>query len=1038
MIALAMIAMILSLPLYSSIAIAQLDSGQALPADAGTAALGQNLPDPAEACIEKNEKTNSLVDIMDNEFIATLEKIIRVLRAIYGVWVSVKSIWNSIIMIKYHLGLIPSAKALEEERNIINNPVSDTLGDILGYLVSCKIPSSLGSIDVCSKLSMDIGGVPVGVNPNSNIYTAAACLCLPGVLIQLKKLSTIYKAYNCCVESACRSGVSVEACERQLSEATCMFWGKGAIISGLLSALVSFITSYVYKSLVAKWVPELPWYVGTVISMANIVMEIQNLMGSLKNFEKNFQEPACSDIDLDRAKKQAQAGSLIREIGAMDRSYDGRIDTITSKVKASAVSDEERKRLSGIADLDKGRLVKQTVFQKTGSNIIIEAKPYYSLTVAGKTTYYDANEKEFTPEQFKSQVLSNSFSLSGTMVDGTCGLNGNIYSSCKFENGNLVMGSGNAQVTIPFDTLKQSDFSLPVPLDKSFNYDGQKRAFVKGNTAVKVSESEGWTKFEETTERKNLIFYRYHPSGMSAVDTADGIRVRMGAQDATFTVIGDVDAFLSSISAVGLSGLEFSSYKVTSNANGNLELEGKDSLFGIIPLGGGKATITRTSDGTSTLTTEKTEKIPQGYDSRRSFKSAIDRKVTTASTVLNLPSGQYTVTETTKSIAGSLPEEKTYSFRTPDGKASSINAETFQIVKRNPEAARAFVELGMPNGGLLWDDELNVFTNNFESGKARYKEVQVYGDGDVVTREYTQEGQPITFTKDNKGVLQRAEFAGSAFESNPNGMLERAVPIEDQNGNLIELAIDQKGKLIGRYIDDTSTLETPEWTDASSFTGVADTTITEGLNKLNAQSQNIARAAEAKRQSDINDPARRAVEEKSLKELADKYAIEEAERVFGTAVNMLIGEKVNEVIEKACKEDAKSSEPSSPVPIDSTPLSATYQFNPQTNQTQSWNICGTSQQTSYTAQSVVTHTSAYDYTSSYTVTACSRDVSFTVSLRTAASGKADIASGIAGHGKTISNQVQSSSAIEFTKICISTDDTTLQPNQEACFPIVQS
>ena len=64
--ALFMILLILIIPIY----IPEFSAAQAPP---------QKLPDPAEACMDKAEKSSSLVDFVDNEMISTITGVLQIL-----------------------------------------------------------------------------------------------------------------------------------------------------------------------------------------------------------------------------------------------------------------------------------------------------------------------------------------------------------------------------------------------------------------------------------------------------------------------------------------------------------------------------------------------------------------------------------------------------------------------------------------------------------------------------------------------------------------------------------------------------------------------------------------------------------------------------------------------------------------------------------------------------------------------------------------------------------------------------------------------
>jgi len=294
-----LIVLVLTLPFYSVSVFAQVSgNGQ------------NNIPDveeAAEACVKKNEKTSALADLMDNEIISTLEKLLRVMHALDTIWQSQVVVIDTIILAYYAFPETfltkKRAKDLEDYRNRVENPFSGGLADLMNYLLTCQLPGGL--IGLCNlKVSIGDTGVSLRLDAFDNIYTAVGCLCLPGILFNLRKLNTVYKTYNCCIEEACENGISTESCEQEFDKAQCMTIGSGAIYGALIRMLLNVGISLVYKLLLEDYVKRLPPLVGTLISLGNVYFKIQGLIAAWEKITTTFKEPKCEDLGFDKLKNK--------------------------------------------------------------------------------------------------------------------------------------------------------------------------------------------------------------------------------------------------------------------------------------------------------------------------------------------------------------------------------------------------------------------------------------------------------------------------------------------------------------------------------------------------------------------------------------------------------------------------------------------------------------------------------------------------------------------------------------------------------------
>lgn len=279
-----MITLILTLPIYSASVLAQFN-------DFST------LPDPVQSCIDKNEKTNELVELMENDIISTLEQLIALLHAITTIWETTKILYNTVILVLWATKVLDSAAVkMELNRLEIDNPLTGSLLSLYHYLVTCKLPDGIPS--ACN---IEIPGVG-NLNAFSNVYTAIGCLCLPAILSNMRTLQRIYVEHNCCVEQACNAGITPEACEATLDERICTVFGKGALFQGLVGLVVQAASSFASKLLYDKWFQENPRFWGTVLSLARAPFMIQSLISTFERLQNTFSEPTCENLGFEDIK----------------------------------------------------------------------------------------------------------------------------------------------------------------------------------------------------------------------------------------------------------------------------------------------------------------------------------------------------------------------------------------------------------------------------------------------------------------------------------------------------------------------------------------------------------------------------------------------------------------------------------------------------------------------------------------------------------------------------------------------------------------
>jgi hypothetical protein len=263
--------------------------------------------DAGQACIDKNKKTHWLVEALDNDVVKVLEQIASIMYAISAVWAAVKAVLNTVILILYTLQFTrAAARAQEIYRNIIDHPLIGGLMKFITGAIGCTW---------ASWCNFEISGFSVTVGPYDNIYSAVGCLCPVAILFNMRKLKTIYQVYNCCVEEACKNGISTEPCEKQLSEATCMYWGKGAIAALLVKIIIAGVVGLIMKHLIERFLQQLPPYAGTLFSMAELLaFDWPALQEALNWMGKTFSEPTCEDLGFDELKEEMKRQYVYHKI----------------------------------------------------------------------------------------------------------------------------------------------------------------------------------------------------------------------------------------------------------------------------------------------------------------------------------------------------------------------------------------------------------------------------------------------------------------------------------------------------------------------------------------------------------------------------------------------------------------------------------------------------------------------------------------------------------------------------------------------------
>ncbi|MBI2208218.1 hypothetical protein HYU50_01880 [Candidatus Woesearchaeota archaeon] len=313
----------------------------AMPFYAASVFAQSYVQDPAQSCLAKKQDSDDVVGTLDSGPIKTLEGIASTLHFTCTAWATLeigKNTYNTVIgtFDQCNVGTPGTpqyAQCVANSARITADVPFKKIMDPLCSKVECKenfIANTLG-LDPISELQTEIGGV--GIGPFDNIYTSIAYLCPVGILFNLRKLKAIYQTHSCCIEQACINGLNTESCDRQLSEATCMYW-EGSIAQSLVGILIHFISTFFAEALEEK-VQELiaeagiGRYIAAIKALYSAYNHIQKLQEAFQWMSQTFSEPNCDDLNFDKIRDQAEQASKIKcNLIQVDINGDGIIDRL--------------------------------------------------------------------------------------------------------------------------------------------------------------------------------------------------------------------------------------------------------------------------------------------------------------------------------------------------------------------------------------------------------------------------------------------------------------------------------------------------------------------------------------------------------------------------------------------------------------------------------------------------------------------------------------------------------------------------------------
>ncbi|MBI5391225.1 hypothetical protein HZB02_07080 [Candidatus Woesearchaeota archaeon] len=164
--------------------------------------------------------------------------------------------------------------------------------------------SSGGACKTISSAGTETGYQSVGgaLDPYNNLLGSVVCLCLPGLLNNLKKLGTIYRVGECCLELGPKIGYGPQQCEKMVNTLSCEYlWGQlYGLIRGLLMLAIKIMLDYVFEQICNMTSKLAMAVVGCLLAateLYQIANTITNVVKGLEFAAKEFGDPKCESME---------------------------------------------------------------------------------------------------------------------------------------------------------------------------------------------------------------------------------------------------------------------------------------------------------------------------------------------------------------------------------------------------------------------------------------------------------------------------------------------------------------------------------------------------------------------------------------------------------------------------------------------------------------------------------------------------------------------------------------------------------------------
>lgn len=433
--------LMISFPISISYAIAQADFSQGVievkefselanvqPADplqvVTDEEYGSSQRDPREygvgvACSKKGEDISAVIEFLDSDIIIALERVASlmflittissaidsIINAVYNAWACcIPNPTNEVVCIYQD----SKGKAWSNYFSTVVKPLScfitcdwcsgedysgtsgysgsssSTADDpgcmgILGGLLGSKAPLAQIPSAVTAPGGQEVQGIgQFHLSPFENIWTAMGCLCPVAILFNLRKLKTIYQSYDCCIQQTCKEGLSPEPCDKQVEEATCMYF-EGSLLKSVIKVLITLLSAKVFELIEEMITDDLAkkyiLYCGLAAwNLIYVPKTIESVENAWDMMDTSFREPTCADLGYDEIKDELEAIDLEFGVDSAlvlnDANRDGIYDSYTQGIDSKFVKRSELPEDIQGLDAFKGVNIKQvTLYTSDGPKV---------------------------------------------------------------------------------------------------------------------------------------------------------------------------------------------------------------------------------------------------------------------------------------------------------------------------------------------------------------------------------------------------------------------------------------------------------------------------------------------------------------------------------------------------------------------------------------------------------------------------------------------------------------------------------------------
>lgn len=1041
------------------------------------------LSDPGKACVEQHEQTSKYANKLDSEVISILENIVSILYMICTVFSAIDTVIDALGLA---LGMWPeccwdaatgvgaakcSAMSIKfrvwSVKYIPIQTICCLLNDGLCGLATCY---GLGGANI-QKITKIIS--LTGIRPKDSIYISAACLSPVGILYNLRKLKTVYQVYDCCIQEACENGLSTDACEKQLDEATCMYYEgslygiEAKVIMAAASVIIAMLIKELIKNAVLGMVLSCAY---AILKLAQVPQVIAGVEESWKWVSKTFNEPTCKDLNFKDVKKDLEVEW--EDVSLLDADNDGIYDTketynylyADGSIKYNTVLYDSYEISGSTLTLNKESQNPITINldeDKTAKDFFANSLDMNKEYELGKVQSVGGDTVAYEKGTVKVQK-----GTSTTPTTLTVKIGDKTTTETRYPNGDVLIQEENKWV---YKTNEREKVLGILPVGEKISIEGAGTANAEElSQAIKQAQEQGIDLNGATSEIKEGV-YSFTKGGIktsvtkestSQSETVDGIRIdrKINAETKETSVTLTKDSI---------------EYDVPPEV---LDKIGKENIKDIKKTIGEETIITY-GDG-------KTANIKGDTTTFYNKDAAETGKLIRGKTTTEIQGDKKTDTTTVGAIKIKTEYEKEKTTKTTieiNGKIAEANTDIIEKVKTNQEeVVQAFNSLDQPDklGYAEQEGKEYYFIGDDFAKSATTLQISDNGKKTTLTewKKDPKTGKRIIEQKDTvidkttEGVTKETErlYDGTTenkvksertIEIGTDGRIQRITGIDEKEKNYnyeIDTKTGQtKNIKYGGLVIDTSTLaslkgqiqiyssssrvdtytigfdnngdmwlkdDKEEWTKASDnkFKDVW----TQHGAKLDEIQKDGKAAMELKKENEkeIEEKEKQAKktekEEKKAKPLFSekfKYAYEMA----STMLTFLIGDKVQDMIEKRCKKDSDKSYPPSDTPTEGGGPAS----------------CESNENNVYNGQ-FISKTELEDtcqYKVTYALAACSHQIGFTVQFQGAGSNE-NIEGGTLAQGQTLSrNRIITSSLCAHQRICI-----IVQGEDTKCFPPVEA